>query len=125
MPPKKIILVLSVLFILVAVPAGIVINNLKKLKADTPPDIVYEKILEPQTTEELDGVCKKVCVTECKRADNCFRADSYQIGHCGWTHTKPVSEKKWCRICTRICPTPEPTEEPETIDPDILPGSYL
>ena len=60
------------------------------------------------------GKCVNDCSDECKRFDNCPGVGN-QIGHCGWTKTKPVVEKKWCRTCTKVCP-PGPVENTVTTD---------
>jgi len=105
------ILFISV-FIIVGIPVGILISRSQQIIKDNSTaseETAGPTIYQEETTVDFMG-CKTTCIDECKRADNCPGTGNL-IGHCGWTRTKPVVEKKWCRQCTRSCPTIEPTGE--------------
>jgi len=96
-------------FIIVGIPVGILVSKSQQVLNENTGDediVVGPTIYEEETADEFG--CKTTCTDECKRVDNC-PGEGRQLGHCGWTKTKPVIEKKWCRLCAEACPTLEPT----------------
>ena len=109
---KYYIFISVVLFFVIGVPIGILIG-----KSRIPQEIKSTEIIDDNQRQSDqpyidENGCEVLCIEECKRGDNCREAEINQGEHCGWTKTKPIIEKRFCRVCTTTCPDGQPTVIP-------------